>query len=70
MNDFTKEELHELLNRIRGIKGAMLIDDLVCLGMKLQYMIEDYCEHDWERYGNTEIPYCSKCNKFDDKCDE
>jgi hypothetical protein len=62
-NEFTKEELHELLNRIRSIKGTMLIDDLVCLGMKLQYMIEDYCEHDWN-YNQHDMPTnCCKCGK-------
>jgi hypothetical protein len=71
MNDFTKDELEDLIFCVKdhtNYQGDSIHNNL---SEKLQAMIDNYCDnHDWERYGNTEITYCSKCNKFENRCDE
>lgn len=69
MNDFTKDELKD----IEYICGQYLSTlghgdnpcDYIDLQEKIQGMIDNYCEHDWDLflspYGNIGI--CSKCNQ-------
>lgn len=64
MNDFTKDELQELLSRLQGTDGPLSMDDLPCLAMKIKYMIEDYCEHEWQEcIHSLDIYLCTKCGK-------
>lgn len=67
MNDFTKEELKEILSKIQDWYEE--IEDL-CepnpILHKIQSMIDNYCEHDWENIccqcAMDQI-YCHKCEK-------
>jgi hypothetical protein len=64
MNDFTKEELEALLLRLYGKKDNLSGPDLGALGMKIKYMIDDYCDHEWGvGFGSIHSPvtYCKKC---------
>ena len=71
MNDFTKEELEDLLYAARVMykngydypsdKPAYIIYD------KLESVIENYCEHEWENTCcncNIDTIYCHKCDKY------
>jgi hypothetical protein len=50
MNDFTKEELKELLDAIRWKLGEGQADSLTFpLEAKLKSMIDNYCEHELVR---------------------
>lgn len=57
MNDFTKEELKEILACVCNIDGNVLA--------KLQSMINNYCEHEYSLTINGACCslICSKCNK-------
>lgn len=60
MNDFTKEELEDLYACCGG--GAYdfhpLEDWKKLLRIKIKYMIDNYCEHEW-----VNATYCTKCEK-------
>jgi hypothetical protein len=58
MNDFTKEELKELILFVDG--GIRHATHAVELRNKLQSMIDNYCEHDMQ-YASGEFNYCDKC---------
>jgi hypothetical protein len=61
MNDFTKEELQQIMQAVHG-EWPIPYD----LGHKLQSMIDNYCEHEWEVYRKGSIVlgiYCEKCSK-------
>ena len=60
MNDFTKEELQELLSRLQGTLGPLKMDELPCLAMKIKYMIDDYCDHENIREKHND-EYCAIC---------
>jgi hypothetical protein len=59
MNDFSKEELELLQTALSEI------DYSNPLWEKIQSMIDNYCEHEWEFYlsPNINILRCNKCNK-------
>ena len=63
MNDFTKEELavlkHSLNTNVDGYKDPGLLN-------KLQSMIDNYCDHEWENICHgcyLDKIYCHKCEK-------
>lgn len=67
MNDFTKDELLELLYSLDcchitpvGVKSPPLI-------LKIQSMMDSYCEHEWHTYPKnvTAIPFCKKCGAIE-----
>lgn len=62
MNDFTIDELNILIHYIGLTLDKVGLD----LSVKIQSMIENYCEHEWQFYymgphGNA--VRCNKCNK-------
>jgi hypothetical protein len=62
MNDFTKEELKD----IRTFMEAYLYDYKVPLWVKVNNMIDNYCDHYWENpcCGCPDsASRCTKCNK-------
>lgn len=66
MNDFTKEELEQLISDINNIRIYTDIDNWDDeLHTKIQFMIENYCEHD-TCGGEIEefIDICAKCKAF------
>ncbi len=62
MNDFTKEELENILNG-----NVTLYPHTHCnLVNKIQSMIDNYCEHEWENICcqcALDKIYCHKCEK-------
>ena len=65
MNDFTKEELYEILglaSNAYGIKGRTMP-----IIVKLQSMIDTYCEHEWECKDIGRVEKCIKCEKINIK---
>jgi hypothetical protein len=66
MNDFTKEELHEIKKCIEWFDNNRVINFHIQLCNKIQSMIDNFCEHEWDNYYNGSINtgiYCNKCNK-------
>jgi hypothetical protein len=65
MNDFTKEELeliHDGLSYAAATSietGGMIKDFLLPVAKKIQYMIENYCEHE----NSWADVYCDDCKK-------
>ena len=68
MNDFTKEELLQIQFDVNN--GDQLYDEKFSgnscdiLIEKIQFMIDNYCEHEWEykRQGSIVLGiYCLKC---------
>lgn len=54
MSDFTKEELDFLLWMVNEVRCDHPISH------KLQSLIDNYCEHDWQKGGVR--GYCVKCD--------
>lgn len=73
MNDFTKEELLEFQELIYwsiadyGSESPKSINFYKPLHSKIQTMIDNYCEHEFQktlaRSGMCFIAMCHKCNK-------
>ncbi len=64
MNDFTKEELQELLSKLQGTLGPLSMDDLPRLAMKIKYMVDNYCEHPASKsFINCGVEYCVQCKQ-------
>lgn len=67
MHDFTKEELEELNAMLhRHMHDAIDKRRANILHNKIQSMIDNYCEHDWDNHCCGCDPaniICSKCNK-------
>jgi len=65
MNDFTKEELEDLLEwgNAYCIGMATIAKMYHCnLIGKIELMIDNYCEHEWDDTKNTRKYFrCSKC---------
>ena len=61
MNDFTKEELQNLL----GMAKSIPIDDRILI-LKLESMIDNYCDHTWTD-GSGNMIFCSKCHVYGGK---
>ncbi len=59
MNEFTKEELYSLESTIKTVRAYTDIElwDEELL-IKIQSLIENYCEHKW-----INATYCEKCNR-------
>lgn len=71
MNDFTKEELQYIYNYIFNGAACISVGDHDDLKNKLKYMIDNYCDHDFQagQHLFTDT-YCTKCNLVkDDKCE-
>jgi len=69
MNDFTKEELFSLKADILFVRASIgNIDWSECILVKLQSMIDSYCDHvDSEFKGNfydIDLNLCKKCGEF------
>jgi hypothetical protein len=60
MNDFTKDELTEILESVRYWHEGLETR----LQDKIQPMIDNYCEHKWDNSccGCTYGIYCEKCD--------
>lgn len=69
MNDFTKEELESIANwgDVYTEFGNSWVDKSERpLINKIQSMIDNYCEHEWDNFYKGSINlgiYCNKCNK-------
>lgn len=65
MNDFTKEELQYFLAIMKPFHWLWKGDPLE-LEQKIQSMIDNYCEHEWENICcqcTLDKIWCHKCNK-------
>lgn len=67
MNDFTKDELIKIYNFIERNKQDSYDDmQFKIIEDKLQRMIDNYCEHEWENICcqcTLDKIYCHKCEK-------
>ncbi len=65
MNDFTKEELEEIVESFDWIESETSWDWKHPLRNKIQSMIDNYCEHTWFFYlsSNGSRLKCHKCDK-------
>lgn len=68
MNDFTKEELNHMIEIIDELYFGKFYakDEYPKLYSKIQYMIDSYCEHEWENICcqcTLDKIYCHKCEK-------
>lgn len=59
MNDFTKVELHKIKVLIDLYDINMTDDTLKLIKKKAQFIIDNYCEHD---YIEKNVYICHKCN--------
>lgn len=63
MNDFTKEELKSIMYCVKQMK--IHIDGYNPLKSKIQFMIDNYCEHTESKtivnYDNDFVSVCVKC---------
>jgi hypothetical protein len=71
MSDFTKEELHELLislscrfSRQLGLENKEHLEFSLGLEVKIQSMIDNYCEHDGEIGKDYPGEKCMKCSRM------
>lgn len=66
MNDFTKKELLEIYGLLEHhyCDPKKCIDPNTDLLLKIQSMIDNYCEHEWIENQHNQS-YCSKCDKND-----
>ena len=68
MNDFTKEELKKLrdcLNYAVGNPYGPTADSVMPLDEKIQSMIDNYCENDFQPViGKFQIESCHKCMRL------
>lgn len=63
MNDFTKEELEALADCYEQRMNSGYVIHLELLH-KIQYMIDNYCEHEWRKGIHLfNDVYCTKCHK-------
>lgn len=64
MNDFTKEELQNLFFYVQVVPSYHRRDGYNALMEKIQFMIDNYCEHDYHPVlGSFQIESCHKCMK-------
>ena len=68
MNDFTREELESLESTIKNMRIYTEIDNYdEDLMIKIQYLIDNYCEHECAHEFKRElmqIDLCDKCKNF------
>ena len=63
MNDFTKEELIDLIYACNVADSHDMENRYVVIN-KIQSMIDSYCEHEWNhRYDVSEYEECIKCGE-------
>jgi hypothetical protein len=66
MNDFTKEELKQISIGLswwfQGC-GFMQEEEYKPLVVKIQSMIDNYCEHSYRSVGNHPWLHCIKCKE-------
>lgn len=64
MNDFTKEELHVILNSLEWTFPSKQTIETGLMIKKIQTLINSYCNHEYEfrDIGTSEI--CQKCRKI------
>lgn len=71
MNDFTKEELTVLQQAFKGSCKAFANDKFdAALEIKIQSMVDSYCDHEWENICcqcTLDKIYCHKCAKSMDE---
>lgn len=63
MNDFTKEELKELIYALDCCHSVPVGVDSPILMLKIQSMIDNYCDHKYKYCGEFHCSECEKCNK-------
>lgn len=64
MNDFTKEELEYLGEIVASISIAGHLIDDDALQSKIQSMIDNYCEHDYQYKDIGRVEICGKCERI------
>jgi hypothetical protein len=69
MNDFTKDELEEILGCVNSIIAINKEskDYFGPLAYKTEAMIDNYCEHEWKNHCPECNPlniYCIKCREY------
>ena len=62
MNEFTKEELELMLHKF-GLLTFDQFQGLAGLSMKINNMLEDYCEHEWHTNPYNYVINCQNCCK-------
>lgn len=62
MNDFTKDELERIYISVHVANILRDFDGANSLKHKIQSMIDNYCEHDWEITGYRH-DRCTKCGR-------
>jgi hypothetical protein len=60
MNDFTKEELEKIFYYV-DITSHIQDDDEQILLNKIQFLIDNYCDHVWTDGSGNNL-FCSKCH--------
>lgn len=61
-NNFTLDELKLIQDNLHWNDCAETNQKLLQINNKLQEMIDNYCEHDWEQtHIEIELEYCNKC---------
>lgn len=61
MNDFTKEELKKIKLGLYALYQQDGLVDTVNLISRLQSMIDNYCEHEWDYDQHHKRGKCLKC---------
>ena len=63
MNDFTKEELQDILACL-PFSCHKELGFAIKLYAKIQSMIEDYCEHDETEQHRVTLHFCQRCMRI------
>jgi hypothetical protein len=65
-NNFTLEELELIRDNLHRKDCPDINHKLLQLNQKLDGLIENYCDHDWQNtYSEQEIWRCTKCGNTD-----
>ena len=62
MNDFKKDELENIMCALDLWNLKHICSDMKNVQLKIQSMIDNYCEHKWEGFTTNNIR-CKKCGK-------
>ncbi len=68
-NDFTKEELQKIITGLawwHQDSGFMEVEEYLPLLAKIQYMIDNYCDHTWTD-GSGNMIFCVECQAYGGK---
>lgn len=67
MSDFTKEDLKLIMEGVLYLRGGCTnyAMDSEKLKIKIQNMIDNYCEHEWDEFLTLErdVHECKKCGR-------